>query len=366
MPPARVARRSSCGPAMRRPTTGSTCWSATPAAPSWPATWRRPSRRGASCPPSAAPAGSGVAFADAQRRLAAVYQLKGERESAFAARRGRGGGLRGQRAARRRLPSSGSRWRTTGATARKYSEAIELAGTAAEEATRGRASRPEGAGPRTSRASPARSGATSTRGSRWSAAALALALEHDLTAIAAELYQRLGMVLYDSADYRRAEEALDEALGLCRADGDASTRGGVRDLPRLRAARAGRVDAGAGAQPRADRAARPRSGWPRACSGAIHGFQGKLGSARRMLASSLATSAPVGHYHMWIDSTAGLAYVAAAEGADDEAAEHCRALLARLGGERGPPLLASGGCTGPPATSRGGATGRERTSAWRR
>ena len=32
---------------------------------------------------------------------------------------------------------------------------------------------------------------------------LALALEHDLTPVAAELYQRLGLVLYDSADYRR-------------------------------------------------------------------------------------------------------------------------------------------------------------------
>ena len=52
---------------------------------------------------------------------------------------------------------------------------------------------------------------------------LALALEHDFTAVAAELYQRLGMVLYDSADYRRAEEALDAALGLCRTDGDGAT-----------------------------------------------------------------------------------------------------------------------------------------------
>ena len=47
---------------------------------------------------------------------------------------------------------------------------------------------------------------------------LALALEHDLTAVAAELYQRLSVTLYDSADYRRAEEALDTALELCRAD----------------------------------------------------------------------------------------------------------------------------------------------------
>ena len=41
---------------------------------------------------------------------------------------------------------------------------------------------------------------------------LALALEHDLTAVAAELYQRLSVTLYESADYRRAEEALDTAL----------------------------------------------------------------------------------------------------------------------------------------------------------
>ncbi len=63
--------------------------------------------------------------------------------------------------------------------------------------------------------------------------------------------------------------------------------------------------------------------------GVIHGFQGKLASARRMLVSSLATSEPVGHYHMRVDTTAGLAYVAAAEGAEDEAAEHCRTLLER-------------------------------------
>ena len=63
--------------------------------------------------------------------------------------------------------------------------------------------------------------------------------------------------------------------------------------------------------------------------GAIHAFQGKLASARRMLVASLATSEPLGHYHMRVDATAGLAYTAAAEGADDEAAEHCRRLLER-------------------------------------
>ena len=54
-------------------------------------------------------------------------------------------------------------------------------------------------------------------------AGLALALEHDLTPVAAELYQRLSLVLYDSADYRRAESALDSALDLCRTDDDRAT-----------------------------------------------------------------------------------------------------------------------------------------------
>src|SRR4029079_12713097 len=61
--------------------------------------------------------------------------------------------------------------------------------------------------------------------------------------------------------------------------------------------------------------------------GTIHGFQGKLASARRMLVASLATSERIGHYHMRIDSIASLAYVAAVEAAYDEAAEHVRKLL---------------------------------------
>ncbi len=47
-------------------------------------------------------------------------------------------------------------------------------------------------------------------------AGLALALEHNLTPVAAELYQRLSTVLYDAADYRRAQETLTTALDLCR------------------------------------------------------------------------------------------------------------------------------------------------------
>src|SRR5262249_53610813 len=63
--------------------------------------------------------------------------------------------------------------------------------------------------------------------------------------------------------------------------------------------------------------------------GVVHAYQGALGSARRLLASSLATSVRIDDFNMIVDTTAGLAWVAATEGADDEAAQHCRTMLAR-------------------------------------
>ena len=48
---------------------------------------------------------------------------------------------------------------------------------------------------------------------------LALALEHELTAVAAELYQRLGAVVYDSAEYRAPTRRCESALALCDASG---------------------------------------------------------------------------------------------------------------------------------------------------
>jgi DNA-binding CsgD family transcriptional regulator len=265
----------------------------------------------------------GSAFGDASRRLAAVLDLKGEREQAFEARRLAAqafeAGGRGDDAAVERLAMANHR-RVGG----KYSETIELAQSAASAAgrpdLRARALGLEGV-------ARAKRGDFS-EGLEMVRTGLALAFEHDHTAVAAELYQRLGLVLYDSADYRRAEEALDAALGLCRTDGDADTEVAcVSCLVYV---------------------LRERGEWPRAASlgrelmaagravwvcegllGVIHAFQGKLASGRRMIASSLATSTAVGHFHMWVDSTVGMAYVAAAEGADDEAAGQCRALLER-------------------------------------
>jgi DNA-binding NarL/FixJ family response regulator len=156
--------------------------------------------------------------------------------------------------------------------------------------------------------------------------ALAIALDHDMTVVAADLYQRLSVALYDAADFRQAEEALETALELCAATGD----GGVEVACVTCLAYV----------------LRERGEWPRAAEmcreliasgtavwvaegllGAIHAYEGRFSSARRMLTSCRTAASQARHYNMTIDSTAALARVAAADGADDEAREHCRSLL---------------------------------------
>jgi DNA-binding NarL/FixJ family response regulator len=270
--------------------------------------------------------GDDYGFAQAQRRLAAIWDLKGERETAFAARR-----LAAEAFAAGNHCAEASLERLTMADHHRkggrYEGAIELAQAALVDAEAAKRLdlrvRAMGLlGVVQAKGGNFDTGMETVRGG------LALALEHDLTPVAAELYQRLSLVLYDSADYRRAEEALDTALQLCRADGDADTEVAcVTCLVYV---------------------LRERGEWPRACElgrelietetavwvaeglvGAIHAFQGKLSSARRMLSASRAVSSSVGHYNMYMDATTGLARVAAAESLHDEAAEHCRTLLAR-------------------------------------
>jgi DNA-binding NarL/FixJ family response regulator len=268
----------------------------------------------------------GVGYAQAQRRLAAVQDLLGERDAAFASRR-----LAADAFAAAELPTEAALERLAMADhhrrGARYREAIELTKLAAAEASAAgrndlRARLLGLQGVAEAKGGDYETGLASVR------AGLALALEEDLTPVAAELYQRLSLVLYDGADYRQAEEALDTALGLCRTDGAGDTevacvtclvyvlreRGEWR-----RAEELGRelIDA--------DTAVWVAEG----LLGAIHAFQGKLSSARRLLTASRAVSSSVGHYNMYVDSTTALAIVAAAEGLDDEATLHCRELLAR-------------------------------------
>jgi DNA-binding NarL/FixJ family response regulator len=271
-------------------------------------------------------AGDKLRYAGAQRRLAAVQDLTGERDSAFASRRlaaeAFAAGEQPAEAALEHLAMADHHRR-----AARYGEAIELSALAADEAgaakrddLRARALGLRGVA--LAKGGEFEAGLESVRGG------LALALAEDMTPIAAELYQRLSLVLYDGADYRQAEEALDTALGLCRTGGDAATEVAcvtclvyvLRERGEWkRAEEMGRelIDAGTAV-------------WvAEGLLGAIHAFRGKLTSARRMLTASRSVSSSVGHYNMFVDSTTSLAIVAAAEGLDDEAERYCRELLSR-------------------------------------
>jgi len=268
----------------------------------------------------------GAGYGQAQRRLAAVYVLTGENDAALAARRlaAEGFASAGQpaEAAQERLAMADHHRRGA-----RYGEAVELAEVAIAEADTARRSdlRARLLGLR---------GVAQAKGGDFEQGlaavqeGLELALEEDLTPVAAELYQRLSLVLYDGADYRRAEEALDTALGLCRTDGRSGTEVAcVTCLVYVLRER--------GEWSRAEQLGREliesdTAVWvAEGLIGAIHAFQGKLASARRLLTASRAVSSAVGHYNMYVDSTTALAMVAAAEGLDDEAARHCRELLAR-------------------------------------
>jgi DNA-binding NarL/FixJ family response regulator len=284
---------------------------------------------------------AGERLAGAQRRLAAVHGLKGDRESAAAARR-----AAAEAYAAAGMPAEAAIERLAIAdqllVASHHSAAIEVAQAAGREAglaeridLRARALGLEGV----SRA---------TRGDfegglETVQAGLALALEHGLTPVAAELYQRLSVVLYDAADYRRAQETLDTALDLCRTglDGRGPRRGGgaagrdgletellcltcmiyvLRECGEWsRALAIGR-----------DLIAEDRAAWvSEGLIGVIYAFQGKLRSARRLLSSSISVATQYDDFNMIVDSTAALAWIAATEGHDDEAARLCRSLLER-------------------------------------
>jgi DNA-binding NarL/FixJ family response regulator len=270
--------------------------------------------------------GNSLGAAEAQRRLAAVLGLNGEWEQAQAARRLAAEGFaaadRPAEAALERLALADHHRRRA-----EYGEAIAFSQAATEAAERAErvdiAARVLGL-----RGVVEAKGGDYERGLESVRGGLALALEHDLTPIAAELYQRLSLVLYDGADYRQAEEALDTALDLCRTDGDDGTEVAcVTCLVYVLRER--------GEWARAEELGREliesdTAIWvAEGLIGAIHAFEGKLGSARRLLTASREVSSAVRHFNMYVDSTTSLAIVAAAEGLDDEVTSRCHELLAR-------------------------------------
>ena len=266
------------------------------------------------------------AMADAQRRLAAVQDLRGDREAAFASRTVAAGAY-----AEAGRPADAAVEHLAMANqlrlAASHGEAVELARTARREAEeagrldlRIRAQGLEGL----ARAK----GGDYAQGLETVRGGLALALEHDLTPVAGELYQRLSVVLYDAADYRSAEQVLDTALALCRASEDAGTE--LACVTCMAYVLRERGEWAQAAQMCRDLIAAGSAVFvAQALLGAIHAYEGRVSSARRLVSAGLATASRVRHYNLTIDATASLARLAAAEGADDEARGHCQALLRR-------------------------------------
>ena len=212
-----AARRSSCGRATRtrrRAARGARALRALRRAGGRAGRGGR--RRGASSRRCRSARGERLAFArrpaPARRRLRAQGRARGGVRRA--ARRGRD--VRRRRPARRRRASSGSRWPTTGASAPTTARRWSSRALAAAEARARRARRPARAGAR-ARGRRARQARRVRRGPR-DRPRRARARARRTTSPRSPPSSTSGsaLVLYDSADYRRAEEALDTALGLCR------------------------------------------------------------------------------------------------------------------------------------------------------
>src|SRR4029453_15536559 len=115
-------------------------------------------------------------------------------------------------------------------------------------------------------------------------------------AVAAELYQRLSVVLYDAADYAGAEEALDAALELCRATPDAGTE--LACVTCMAYVLRERGDwARAGELCRELIAGQSAVFVAEGLLGGIHACEGKLSSARRVLSSPLARAPRLPHHN---------------------------------------------------------------------
>jgi DNA-binding CsgD family transcriptional regulator len=273
--------------------------------------------------------GVGRALADAQRHLASVYELRGDRERALAARRVAAdsfatNGLPGEAAAERLVVAGYLQ------SAGKHGAAVALAREAGAEAQRAeridlraRALGLEGVA--TAKGGELAAGVETVR------AGLSLALAHELTPQAAELYQRLGTALETSGDYGGAHEALTTAVGLCRTgDADALEHGCLSCVAYV-LRELGDWDASvelcrelAAGDVRPDDTVVVDG-----ILGAIHAFRGEPARARPLLLRALDTASRLDVVSMQLDTAASLACVEEQTGDHDAAAEHCRFVLER-------------------------------------
>jgi DNA-binding NarL/FixJ family response regulator len=273
---------------------------------------------------------AGRALADAERRLAGIYDLQGDRARARAARE-----VAATAYAAAKLPGEAAAERLVLGgylqAAGDHDGAVATAATARTEA------RAAGRADLEARALGLEGVARAKRGEHdvgldTVQAGLQLALANDLTAVAGDVYQRLGTVHEIAADYRGAQHALDTAIALCQTAGARAGEQGcvaclayvLRELGDWERSVAlcrelgAEEDVGPGTLVVTD-----------GILGAIRVFRGELRPARRLLESSNTLAAQLNVVSMHVDSAAALGCLAALEGDTEAAAERCREVLER-------------------------------------
>jgi DNA-binding NarL/FixJ family response regulator len=273
--------------------------------------------------------GAGRALADAERGLALIYGLKGERDRALTARQ-----VAAEAYAANGLPAEAAAERLVASgflhSAGFYEEAAATARSAHEEATR--AERPD----LRARAR-GLEGVSRVKGGEFEDGVaviregLSLALEHEHTLVAAEVYQRLGTAYEIAGDYAGSYDALETAVGFCEAGGGKSLEQTcigcmayvLRELGDWdRSAELSRDLMIPGAKPDTTVVAD-------GILGSILAFRGDPGAGRPLMEKCFETATRLDVVSMTVDSAAALAWTDEQAGEIEAARERCRFLLER-------------------------------------
>jgi DNA-binding CsgD family transcriptional regulator len=272
---------------------------------------------------------AGRALADAERNLATIYELQGDRERALTARKVAAdayaaNGLPGDAAAERLIVAGYLQSRG------EYGEAVALTRLAIEESDRAdrvdlraRALGLQGVA--------AVKGGDFEGGAETIGTGLALALEHELTLVAAEVYQRLGTAREISGDYGGAHEALTTAVGFCETDGAEGLEQTCLSCIAYVLRELGDWDR---ASELCDELLTPEASAgdtlvADGVLGAIAGFRGDAATARPLLDRCRATATTLDVVSMGVDSAAALAWLDEHVGDLEAARANCAWLLDR-------------------------------------
>ncbi len=273
--------------------------------------------------------GAGRALADAERRIAGIYALQGDRPRALAARRVSAeafaaSGLPGEAAAERLVIAQYLQ------SAAKHVEAADTAALARAEAVRAgrvglrvRAMALEGV-------ATVKAGRTQ-EGMELLHEGLALGLEHELTAETAEVYQRLGTAREIAGDYTGAADALGMALNLCEATGGEALQAVCLSCMAYVLRELGEWNEVDELCRRlmADGATPGDTLVADGVLGTVLAWRGQPEKALPLLTRCLETATNISVISMMTDSIASLAWLFAEQGDVERAEEHCRLLLER-------------------------------------